>query len=281
MKRDQLGIPALSLLGLFTITPAIVAQSTAQSSEAMEYVSAVIRWAHLLFGILWIGHLYFFNFVNAQFAPTLDADSKKVVPELMPRALYFFRWGAAWTWISGVLLLALVYYHGKITFNEIGAWGPRAYVALVLVFVGVYIYDFLVKGPLKSPKLLFWVGWLLATAAVYFFDLIAHFGARSYAIHLGAMFGTFMAFNVWYRIWPAQRKILAAVKAGTAPDAALVAMAGSRSKHNTYMSAPLVFAMMGYHSPWADAPWKLSLVILLGWLGVFWLYGKSKGVKGI
>lgn len=248
----------------------------------MEILQSLFRWIHVVAGILWIGHLYFFNFVNAQFAPTLDADSKKkVVPELMPRALYFFRWGAAWTWISGVLLLALVYYHGKITFNEVGAWGPRAYVALVLVFVGVYIYDFLVKGPLKNPKLQFWVGWLLFTAAVYFLDLVAHFAPRSYGIHLGAMFGSFMAFNVWYRIWPAQRKILAAIKGGTPPDAALVALAGSRSKHNTYMSVPLVFAMMSYHSTWADAPWKFSVVILVGWAATFWLYTKSKGVKGI
>src|SRR2546426_9220695 len=77
-------------------------------NAALEFL---FRWVHVVAGIAWIGHLYFFNFVNAQVAKTYDADSKKkVVPELMPRTLYFFRWGAAWTWITGFLLLGLVYY---------------------------------------------------------------------------------------------------------------------------------------------------------------------------
>src|SRR5262245_14794716 len=75
------------------------------------WMELLFRWMHVVAGIAWIGHLYFFNFVNSQVAKTYDADSKKkVVPELMPRALYWFRWGAAWTWITGFLLAGLVYY---------------------------------------------------------------------------------------------------------------------------------------------------------------------------
>ena len=70
----------------------------------------LFRWFHVVFGIMWIGLLYFFNFVNANFAKTLDADSKKkVVPELMPRALYFFRWAAMLTFILGLALLYINY----------------------------------------------------------------------------------------------------------------------------------------------------------------------------
>ena len=77
----------------------------------MDGIEAIVRWMHIFVGILWIGHLYYFNFVNGQMVAKLDAAAKKqVVPELMPRALYWFRWGAAWTWITGVLLLILVYY---------------------------------------------------------------------------------------------------------------------------------------------------------------------------
>jgi uncharacterized membrane protein len=247
----------------------------------MEILQSLFRWIHVVAGTLWIGHLYFFNWVNANFAATMDGETKKkVVPELMPRALYFFRWGAAWTWITGLLLLLLVYYHGGIMFNPIGAWGPRAIVALVLVFPGVYIYEILVKTILKNPKVTFWGGWILASLVVYFFADIAHLSYRSYAIHLGAMFGSFMAFNVWYRIWPAQRKIIAAVKAGQAPDAAVVALAGTRSKHNTYMSVPLVFAMVSQHATWAAKPGYVSAVILVGWAVTFWIYGKAKTVKG-
>src|SRR5438093_13788224 len=71
----------------------------------------LFRWIHVVAGIAWLGHLYFFNFVNSQVAKTYDADSrKKVIPELMPRALYWFRWGAVYTWATGFLLTAFVYY---------------------------------------------------------------------------------------------------------------------------------------------------------------------------
>src|ERR1051325_10876338 len=83
-----------------------------------EWLNLVFRWIHVVAGVMWIGHLWFFNFVNAQVAKSYDADSKKkVVPELMPRALYWFRWGAAFTWITGILLLGLVYYMGGIMFS--------------------------------------------------------------------------------------------------------------------------------------------------------------------
>src|SRR4030042_1106364 len=80
-----------------------------------DILDPLFRWLHIFAGIIWIGMLYFFNWVNGPFAATLDGDTKKkVVPELMPRALFWFRWGAAWTWITGVLLLALVFYHSKL-----------------------------------------------------------------------------------------------------------------------------------------------------------------------
>ena len=63
----------------------------------------------MIAGVMWIGHLYFFNFVNIRFAAAMKEAGvgKTTVPELMPRALYWFRWGAAWTWLTGVLLLML------------------------------------------------------------------------------------------------------------------------------------------------------------------------------
>jgi uncharacterized membrane protein len=67
-------------------------------------------------------------------------------------------------------------------------------------------------------------------------------------ILLGALFGTIMAMNVWMRIWPAQKKIIGGVKGTSpAPDASVAALAGLRSKHNTYMSVPLVFFMISNH----------------------------------
>ena len=80
----------------------------------------------------------------------------------------------------------------------------------------------------------------------------------------------------------AQQKILTAVKQGTPPDAALVALAGARSRHNTYMSVPLVWMMINSHTsvPFSNSPVYLFVMILLGWGGVYWLYGKAGTVKG-
>jgi len=246
-----------------------------------DFISSVTRWIHIVAGVIWIGHLYFFNFVNAQFAPTMDGETKKkVVPELMPRALYWFRWGAAFTWLTGVLLLMLVFYHGAWMFDEGGGWGAMSILAIVLVFVAPLIYDQIYKTVLTDPKAGFVGGLVLASAMIFFMAWVAHFSFRAYFIHLGAMFGTIMAFNVWFRIWPAQQQIIRATKEGTPPDASLVALAGLRSKHNTYMSVPLIFTMMNAHAAWAANPIILVVIVLVGWGAVYWLYNQSKTVKG-
>ena len=91
-----------------------------------------------------------------------------------------------------------------------------------------------------------------------------------------------MAANVWMRIWPAQRKIITAIRDGQAPDAAIVAMAGQRSRHNTYMSVPLVWAMINSHTtvPAATTYLYLILVVGVGWGATMWLYKKAATVKG-
>ena len=247
----------------------------------MDLLQVLFRWIHVVAGITWIGLLYFFNFVNAQFAPTIDAETKKkVVPELMPRALYWFRWGAAYTWVTGVLLLLLVYYHGGIMFDGNGQWGAASFIMIALVFVAPFIYDALYKSVLKDPKSGFVVGLVIVTAYLLAMALAAEFTFRAYAIHLGAMFGTIMAFNVWFRIWPAQQKIIRATKDGQPVDAALVALAGTRSKHNTYMSVPLVYMMLAQHAVVSANPITLAVIVLIGWGAVYWLYDKSKKVKG-
>jgi uncharacterized membrane protein len=238
----------------------------------------LFRWIHVVAGILWIGLLYFFNWVNSAFAPTMDAETKrKVVPELLPRALYWFRWGAAFTWVTGVLLLLMVFYHGGLALAPGQSFGIGAVFGVLLVFASPFIYDPLYAA-IKSPQVGFIVGVVLSLALLGIFQFVG-FGFRGYAIHLGATFGTIMAFNVWMRIWPAQRKIINATKNGEAPDPNLVALAGTRSKHNTYMSVPLVFLMMNQHMTWAANPLWLALIVLVGWGLVYHLYDRAKKVS--
>src|SRR3990170_3658855 len=111
---------------------------------------------------------------------------------------------------------------------------------------------------------------------------VGDFSYRAYVIHTGTMFGTIMAANVWMRIWPSQRKIIRAVKEGTAPDATLVALAGVRSRHNVYLSVPLVWTMINAHTavPAAGSWIYLLAVVVVGWLVVSWIYSKAAKVKG-
>jgi uncharacterized membrane protein len=259
----------------------------------VDLLNALFRWLHILAGIVWIGMLYFFNFVNGPFAASMDGETKKkVVPELMPRALFWFRWGAAWTWITGVLLLGLVFHMEKsLMFGPEGGWSAAAGVMVLLVFLAPFIYDAVQKSLLgKDPKRFGAVSFVLITLVIALMAQWAGFSYRAFNIHVAAMLGTIMAFNVWFRIWPAQQQIITAVKAGTAPDGALVSMAGLRSRHNVYMSVPLLWGMIDQHTTlFAGGNFGISdaasfavypVVILLGWHIVWHLYKKAPTVKG-
>src|SRR3989442_1793556 len=115
----------------------------------------IFRWIHVVAGIAWIGHLYFFNFVNSQVVKTYDGDSKrKVVPELMPRALYWFRWGAAYTWVTGFLLAGMVYYMGGNLMppDSTRSLGAGVGISLGLIVAGFFLFRPLLEaGGQKKP----------------------------------------------------------------------------------------------------------------------------------
>jgi uncharacterized membrane protein len=255
----------------------------------MEIFELADRWLHFGAGVLWIGLLYFFNWVNSAFAPTMDAETKKkVIPELIPRALYWFRWGAAFTWITGVLLLFLVYYHGYDGANlfdgqhpapVFGDWGP----AFIGIIVGFLVYDLLFKALAKQHSVGVVIWGLIAVAFAWFLSERQGFSDRATYIHVAALFGTAMAANVWMRIWPAQKRIITAIKNGDAPDPADAAMAGTRSKHNTYMSISLLLFMVGVGQPamftYPVLP-TVGVVLVLSFAVCYWLYAKAKTVPG-
>src|SRR4051812_40599225 len=164
----------------------------------MEALEAIFRWMHVFAGIIWIGHLYFFNWVNGPLAAKLDGPTKKVVvPELMPRALYWFRWGAAYTWLTGFLLLGLVYYHGQQAFGPTGAnWSAGAIVMIVVTFLAFFIYDAIWKSSLANNlRAGVILSFVLYGIIVALYAMVAGFSYRGVLIHAGALFGTIMAMN--------------------------------------------------------------------------------------
>ena len=266
--------------------------------DFLNMLNPVAKWLHIIAGVMWIGLLYFFNFINGHVAATMDGDTKKkVVPELMPRALYWFRWGAAWTWFTGIILLYVIFWSGSLSMGATsessmmasseGVINMWTHIMLLVTFLAVFVYDFLYKSSLaKNTRVVTIVSFLLIAGIEYAMIHCGQFGYRAFNIHIGAMFGTMMAFNVWFRIWPAQQKIITAIKNGEAPDGDLVALAGLRSKHNTYMSVPLLWTMINEHTTVFNGKLfdcsglVLLVVIALGWHIVFQLYKKSSKVSG-
>jgi uncharacterized membrane protein len=244
-----------------------------------EWLNLVFRWIHVVAGVMWIGHLWFFNFVNAQVAKTYDAESKKkVIPELMPRALYWFRWGAAFTWITGFFLLGIVIYMGGVLIETDQVKGTAIGVGLAGLVVAWVVYDLLWKQLAKNEMVGAIVSFVLIVGAAFGLDqVMSH---RAVYIHIGGYLGTIMAANVWMRIWPNQRKIIAAAKAGSPPPDGAPALAALRSKHNTYMSVPLIFFMISNHFPTVTYGSDLRIVwvavfVALGWGMAKLMYNKS------
>jgi uncharacterized membrane protein len=257
-------------------------------NEVNTVLQLLFRWAHIVAGIAWIGHLYFFNFVNGPFQGKIDGPTKKAAnPELLPRALFWFRWGAAWTWITGVLLVGLIYYQSRQVLFETGEGNPWLWLAVVLVIwaLGFVVYNAIMKA-IANKVVAAGICLLLYAGAYAVLECLGHFSGRSLYIHAGATFGTIMAMNVWMVIWPMQKKIITALKAGTplAPDSPEVKIAGLRSRHNTYMSVPLIFFMISNHYPtmyssqFRDA--YAAGVIILGFIATRLMYGKAGKVPG-
>jgi uncharacterized membrane protein len=121
----------------------------------------------------------------------------------------------------------------------------------------------------KNEKAAAVISYVAVVAIAYGLSMV--FDGRASFIMMGALFGTMMAMNVWMRIWPAQKKIIGGVKGTSpAPDASVAAMAGLRSKHNTYMAVPLVFFMVSNHYSQifdTNYSWAISsVVVLVGFL---------------
>ena len=172
--------------------------------QFIDYLNMLFRWFHIFWGIMWIGLLYFYNFVNGPFAATMDGDTKKkVIPELIPRSLFWFRWGAAYTWILGILLLYIVYESGKIYLSNPGTGSDVSIFIFYSFLLAPFIYDMLAKSPLaKNPKVFAGIGFVLICGVIWMLQCWCGFSYRGYVMYTGAMFGSIMAYNVWFRIWP-------------------------------------------------------------------------------
>ena len=120
-------------------------------NQILSLLNPVAKWLHIIAGITWVGLLYFFNFINGHVAAIMNSDTKKsVVPELMPRTLFWFRWGAAWTWITGIILLYIIFWNGSLGMGMTGEDGSMiadsegtinkwTHIMIAFTFLAVFI----------------------------------------------------------------------------------------------------------------------------------------------
>ncbi len=263
--------------------------------DLAEWLSLVLRWLHMITGIAWIGSSFYFIWLdNSLTAPKSDEDVKsgvagdlwavhgggfyhkkkyKVAPAHMPEHLHWFKWEAYFTWMSGFLLLALVYYYGAEMFlidrakMDFAPW-QAILTGLGFIVGGWIFYDGLCKSRIGTNNKAFGYIWFIAlTAAAYILCQI--FTGRGAFIHIGAMIGTAMAANVFMVIIPNQRKTVAAMLAGQTPDPSLGLKAKQRSLHNNYMTLPVLLIMISNHYPMLFAA-EYNWLILAGLCASAW-----------
>ena len=268
-------------------------------SHLHEWLNLLLRWIHFIVGVAWIGASFYFNWLENNLNRALQQSASggedegiagdlwaihgggfyhlkkyKRGPAELPATLHWFKWEAYTTWLSGAALLAVVYYFNAQVF--LIQPGPSALGALQAVALGVasvlgswFVYDGLCRSPLRRSPL------LLAACVFVFLVILAWalsgvFSGRAAYIHVGAAIGTMMVGNVFFVIIPAQKELVAALCEQRPLDPRHGENGLLRSRHNNYLTLPVLFIMVSAHFPatyghgwnWAI----LAVIAVAGWL---------------
>jgi uncharacterized membrane protein len=271
---------------------------------ALEWAALLVRWTHVIAGICWIGSSFYFMALDAELKPNARLDVRvrgeawqvhgggfyhmqkyTLAPEFMPHDLTWFKWEAYSTWIFGFALLCLTYFASPSMYlidpdvADISTTMAVAIGALSLP-AGWFVYDLLCRSPIGHHQgRLAACGWVLLVGAIYGYTHV--FGGRGAFIETGALVGTIMVANVFAIIMPNQRKTVAALLAGEAPDPAWGKEAKQRSSHNNYLTLPVVFTMLsGHYAITFMTHWNwivLSCVFVAGFLVRRWFNVRNAG----
>jgi len=256
----------------------------------LDWLSLIFRWLHVITGVAWIGASFYFIWLDnhLQNPPQWKKDKGikgdlwaihgggiyevakyQLAPEKMPETLHWFKWEAYSTWLTGMVLLTIIYYLGADAYlidRQIADLNQWQAVLIGLGFiVGSYIlYELLCASPLGKSSLA--ISAILMVAAVILTYSLTHlFSGRGAYIHFGAIIGTLMAGNVFRVIIPSQKALIDAVEKKEAPNPKWGAKAKLHSTHNTYLTLPLIFIMISGHYPMTYAHnfnWIVLLVIV-------------------
>ena len=274
----------------------------------VNWLHLLARWAHILTGAAWIGTSFYFIFLNNSIRPPdNDQDSGPAVkgvvwmvhggafyrttkydgaPEKLPTTLHWFKWEAYLTWISGMAMLALIYWGQARAYMVDPAvadltTGQAVAIGMGTIVGGWVVYDVLVKTLWRHPKVVAVVGVSLLTGLAY--ALTHVLSARAAYIHVGAVIGTIMAANVFFNIIPNQRVMVDAMLEGKTPDTSKGAAGAMRSLHNNYLTLPVLFIMVSNHFPFtygSTEGWAVLVAIsVIGAMARHWFNLHEQGTK--
>jgi uncharacterized membrane protein len=240
---------------------------------ANEWLDLLVRWLHVIAAIAWIGSSFYFIALDNHLRPPKDdADADRgvggeaweihgggfyqvqkyrIAPKRLPEPLYWFKWEAYTTWLSGFALLVVLYYVNADTYlidksvADLEPWQAIA-ISVGLLVAAWLVYDLLCR---LIPNDLALGGVLLALITLAAWGVSHVFAGRAEYIQIGAMLGTMMAGNVFFVIIPAHWELIRAKEAGREPEAAPGIRAKQRSVHNNYLTLPVVFTMISNHFP--------------------------------
>ena len=242
----------------------------------LDWLNLLVRWLHLITGIAWIGASFYFVMLdNSLSPPAKPEDAKRGVfgelwavhgggfyvsqkfpvgpkGEPLSENLHWSKWEAYTTWLSGMGLLALIYWLGASSYlvdSSVMALSVPAAIAISVGFLagGWVVYDGLCRWLEGRENLLAALIFVLVMASAW--ALFHLFSARAAFIHVGAMIGTIMVANVFFHIIPGQKRMVADIRAGRAPDPKPGIIGKQRSVHNTYFTLPVLFIMISNHYP--------------------------------
>lgn len=256
-----------------------------------EWLNFAVRWLHVLAGIAWIGASFFFialdlGLVHRKHLPVgvkgeewqvhgggfYHMQKYTVAPDTLPEHLTWHKWESYTTWLSGVAMLAVLYWANtqlylidpqKIELSPIWA----CVISGASIAIGWVIYNTLCKMLVKKdPALLMALLFFVIFMMSWGYDQV--FTGRAALLHLGAFTATIMTANVFFIIIPNQRIVVADMKAGREPDPKYGVIAKQRSMHNNYLTLPVIFLMLSNHYPLATSTpynWVIAaLVFLMG-----------------
>ncbi|MCB6179115.1 urate hydroxylase PuuD [Rhodobacter sp. Har01] len=256
-----------------------------------EWVTIAARWLHVITAMAWIGSSFYFIALDLGLRQTASlpplaygeewqvhgggfyhVNKYLVAPDAMPDHLTWFKWESYGTWLSGFVMLVLVYYLGAELFlidptvMDLAIWQAVAISMASLAF-GWIVYDAICRvfvNANQTAVMLALFGVLVGMS--WFYTQV--FSGRAAMLHLGAFTASIMSGNVFFTIMPNQRIVVADLKAGRKPDAKYGQIAKQRSMHNNYLTLPVIFLMLSNHYPLVFAtPWNwliASLVFLMG-----------------